>query len=62
MLLTEGQVSDFQSAAMLLNAFLSSRELIAEKGYDGNGFRKALAEGNVAAFFPKNQPHDRHHA
>jgi transposase len=64
MLLTEGQASDYRGAALLLNALPPARELIADKGYDGNGFRHALAERGIAACIPSKAnrkiaiPHD----
>ncbi|MCZ8036432.1 IS5 family transposase [Novosphingobium sp.] len=64
MLLTEGQASDYRGAALLLNALPPAKELIADKGYDGNGFRNALAERGIAACIPSKSnrkiaiPHD----
>lgn len=49
MLLTEGQASNYGGAALLLNAFPSARELITDKGFDGNGLRDALTERGIAA-------------
>jgi transposase len=65
MLLTEGQASDHRGAALLLNALLPAKELIADNGYDGNGFRNALAERSIEACIPSKSnrqiaiPHDR---
>jgi len=64
MSLTEGQASDYRGAAFLLNALPEAKELIADKGYDGNGFRNALAERGIAACIPSRSnrkiaiPHD----
>lgn len=55
MLLTEGQASDYRGAALLLNALPPAKELIADKGYDGNGFRNALAERGIAACIPSKR-------
>lgn len=52
MLLTEGQASDYRGAALLLNALPPARELIADEGYVGSGFRNALAERGIAACIP----------
>lgn len=52
MLLTEGQASDYRGAALLLNALPPAKELIADKGYDGNGVRNALAERGIEACIP----------
>lgn len=64
MLLTEGQASDYRGALLLLNALPPTKELIADKGYDGNGFRSALAERGIEACIPAKSnrkiaiPHD----
>ena len=64
MLLTEGQASDYRGAAFLLNALPAAKVLIADKGYDGNGFRNALAERGIVACIPSKAnrkiaiPHD----
>lgn len=64
MLLTEGQASDYRGAALLLNALPPAKELIADKGYDGNGFRNALVERGIEACIPSKRnrkiaiPHD----
>jgi transposase len=64
MLLTGGQASDYRGAALLLNALPPAKELIADKGYDGNGFRNALAERSITACIPSKSnrkiaiPHD----
>jgi transposase len=55
MLLTEGQASDYRGAALLLNALPSAKELIADNGYDGNGFRNALAERGIEACIPSKR-------
>ncbi len=49
---------------MLLNILPPAKELIADKGYDGNGFRKALAERGIEPCIPSKRnrkiaiPHD----
>ena len=64
MLLTEGQASDYRGAALLLNALPPAKVLIADKGYDGNGFRNALTERGITACIPSKVnrkiaiPHD----
>jgi transposase len=73
MLLSEGQMGDYNSAALLFDALPAARELIADKGYDGDWFRQALAARGTAACIPSKAnrkipiPHDpvlyrqRHH-
>jgi transposase len=64
MLLTEGQMSDYKGAALMLNALPSAKELIGDKGYDGDGLRNALAARGTAACIPSKRnrrvpiPHD----
>ncbi|MFQ3665113.1 MAG: transposase [Sphingomonadaceae bacterium] len=62
--LTEGQASDDRGAALLRNALPPAKELIADNGNDGNGFRQALARRGIAACIPSRSsrkiaiPHD----
>jgi len=64
MLLSEGQMSDYRGAAMLLDALPCTKALLDDQGYDADWFRKALAERNITACIPskKNRkvpiPHD----
>ena len=41
--LTGGQMSNHRGAAMMLPASPPARELLADRGYDSNRFRTALA-------------------
>ena len=43
MLLSEGQMSDYKGAALMLPALPAAKELLADKGYDAVWFRQALA-------------------
>ena len=52
MLLSEGQMSDFKGAALMLPAMPKARELLADKGYDADWFREALAKRKIAACIP----------
>ncbi len=52
MLLSEGQMSDYKGAALLLPALPNAKEMLADKGYDADWFRKALADRNIAACIP----------
>jgi len=47
MLLSEGQMSDFKGAALMLPAVSKVRELLGGKGYDADWFRAALAERGI---------------
>ena len=52
MLLSEGQMSDFKGAALLLPTLPKAKELLGDKGYDANWFREALAKRNITACIP----------
>ena len=54
MLLSEGQMSDYKGAALMLPAMPKAKELLADKGYDADWFRAALAKRGVAACIPSN--------
>ncbi|MGH9807854.1 MAG: IS5 family transposase [Terriglobia bacterium] len=64
MLLTEGQMSDFKGAALMLPALPKAKELLGDKGYDADWFRQALAERKTGACIPSKSnrkvaiPHD----
>jgi transposase len=73
MLLSEGQMSDYKGAALMFDALPAASELIADKGYDADWFRQALADRGTQACIPSKAnrkapiPHDpalyrqRHH-
>ena len=52
MLLSEGQMSDYKGAALMLNALPRAKELLGDKGYDADWFRQALAERGITACIP----------
>ena len=52
MLLSEGQMSDFKGAALMLHALPKAKELLGDKGYDADWFRDALAKRHIAACIP----------
>src|SRR5674476_535635 len=51
-LLIEGQMSDYKGAALMLTALPKAKELLGDKGYDADWFRKALAERGITACIP----------
>lgn len=65
MLLSEGQMSDYKGAAQMFEAFPKAKTLLADKGYDADWFRDALAERKITACIPSRAnrkvpiPHDR---
>jgi transposase len=52
MMLSAGQMNDQKGASILVPLLPKARELIADRGYDSNPFRKALADRGIAACIP----------
>ncbi|WP_417318367.1 IS5 family transposase [Erythrobacter aureus] len=52
LLLTEGQMSDYKGAPLLLPSLPRARVLLGDKGYDKDGFRAAFAERGITACVP----------
>ena len=52
MLLSEGQMSDYKGAALMLAAMPKAKQLLADKGYDADWFRAALAKRRIVACIP----------
>lgn len=52
LLLTEGQVSDYKGAALLLPGLPAAKELLADRGYDADWFREALNVRNITPCIP----------
>jgi transposase len=52
MLLSEGQMSDCKGAALRLAAMPKAKQLLADKGYDADWFRAALAKRRIVACIP----------
>src|ERR1700677_1082786 len=52
MLLSEGQMRDYKGAALMLPAMPKAKQLLADKGYDADWFRAALAKCRVVARSP----------
>ncbi len=54
MLLTEGQASDYQGAAWLLDKLPQANVMLADRGYDSDWFREALrAKGFTPCIPPR---------
>ena len=64
MLLSEGQMSHYKGAALMLPAMPKAKQLLADKGYDAGWFRAALAKRRILACIPSKSnrrlaiPHD----
>ncbi len=58
-------MSDHTGAGLLLDALPPASSLIADRGYDSNGFREALTERGIEPCIPSSRsrkvpiPHDR---
>jgi len=52
MLLSEGQMSDYKGAALMIDALPSAKQLLGDKGYDAGWFRQSLAERGIVACIP----------
>ena len=52
MLLSEGQMSDYKGAALMIDALPRVKTLLADRGYDADWFRTALDARGIAACIP----------
>ena len=52
MLLSEGQMSDYKGAALMLDALPPAKALLGDRGYDAGWFRNALAARGITACIP----------
>ena len=65
MRLSEGQMSDYKGAALMLDVLPKAKALLGDKGYDADWFRAALAKRGISACIPSKAnrkvqiPHDR---
>lgn len=59
LLLTEGQMSDYRGAALLLPFLPKAKAFLADKGYDADWLREALVGRRIAPCIPsrKNRTH-----
>ena len=52
LLLTEGQVSDFKGAALMMDDLPKAKVMLGDRGYDADWFREALVRRGVAPCIP----------
>jgi transposase len=52
LLLTEGQMSDFNGAALMFDAIPDAKTLLGDKGYDADWFRDALKMRGIKPCIP----------
>ena len=62
LLLTEGEVSDHEGAAALLDALPQADILIADRGYDSDGYRAALEDKGIKPCIPPRKTRKVQHA
>ena len=64
MALSEGQMSDYKGAALMLGALPKAKTLLGDRGYETDWFRAALADRKITACIPSRVnrrapiPHD----
>ena len=65
MLLSEGQMSDYKGAALMMEALPPAKAMLADRGYDAGWFRDALTERGITPCIPSRSnrkvpiPHDK---
>jgi transposase len=65
MLLSEGQMSDYKGAAMMLGILPRAKAMLGDRGYDADWFRNALMARGITPCIPSKInrkiqiPHDR---
>ena len=65
MLLSEGQMSDYKGAALMMEALPPAKAMLADRGYDADWFRDALTERGITPCIPSRSnrkvpiPHDK---
>ena len=52
MLLSEGQMSDYKGAALMVDSLPKAKVLLGDRGYDADWFRKALTARGIASCIP----------
>ena len=52
MLLSEGQMSDYKGAALMVDALPKAETMLGDRGYDADWFRLALSERGIAPCIP----------
>jgi putative transposase len=52
MLLSEGQMSDYKGAALMLDALPKAKALLGDRGYDADWFRAALIQRGITPCIP----------
>jgi transposase len=65
LLLSEGQMSDYKGAALMIDAIPAAKAMLGDRGYDADWFRAALIARGIVPCIPSKAnrkiqiPHDR---
>ena len=59
LLLSEGQMSDYKGAALMLSAMPKAKQLLADKGYDADGPRRPRQTPHHPLHSFQSQPQNR---
>ena len=65
MLLSEGQMSDYKGAALMIDALPPAKAMLGDRGYDADWFREALTKRGITPCIPSKAhrklpiPHNR---
>jgi transposase len=65
MLLSEGQMSDYKGAALMIDALPPAKAMLGDRGYDADWFRNALTARGITPCIPSKTnrkvqiPHDK---
>ena len=65
MLLSEGQMSDYKGAALMIEALPPAKTMLGDRGYDADWFRSALTARGITPCIPSKInrkvpiPHDK---
>jgi IS5 family transposase len=52
MLLSEGQMSDYKGAALMIEALPPAKAMLGDRGYDADWFRNALTARGITPCIP----------
>jgi transposase len=59
MLLSEGQMSDYKGARLIVDALPPARHLLADRGYDADWFREALRDKGITPCIPPRKTRNK---
>ena len=59
MLLSEGQMSDYKGAALMIDALPRAKAMLGDRGYDADWFREALKDKGITPCIPGRKSRGR---